>query len=334
MGVSIDDVANMADTKSYYKTLGVPSTASEKEIKQAYRSLSMELHPDRNSGKQDTTAAFQKINEAYETLGDSTLKSEYDLPPQQNNPFGAQFGGVNVSTDFGDIQNMVNMMFGGDMVNMKFGGGGGGMHMGGMPGMHGFPGGIHIVGGNGGIFAQMQKPPAIIVNARVSLEQCYTGCDVSIELDRWKCVSQTERMQEHITINISIPAGMDENDVIQLPNLGNIVNEQLKGDVKVMIQVSNDTGFIRQGHDLILNKTVSLKEALCGFSFTVKHLTGKMITMDNTSVPTIIRPKYRKLIPGLGMIKNGQTGNIIIEFDVLFPESLTTDQIDKLLLIL
>lgn len=317
----IDYIVNMEDAKEFYKTLGVQSNASDKEIKQAYRALSMEMHPDRNPGKKDTTAAFQKINEAYETLSDSQLKSEYDRPPQQHNPFGAHFESMNVGTDFGDIQNMMNMMFGG----------GNGVHM---NGMQGFPGGIHVVGGNGGIFAQMQKPTAIIVNARISIEQCYTGCEVLIEFERWKYVSQNQRIQERVTLNISIPEGMDEGDVIQIHGLGNIVNEQIKGDIKVMVQISNDTEFTRLGQDLILNKTISLKEALCGFSFTIKHLTGKMITMDNTSIPTIIHPTYRKVIPSLGMTKHGKTGNIIIEFRVVFPESLTSEQINSLSLIL
>lgn len=305
----------MGDPKSYYKTLGISSTASDRDVKQAYRALSMEFHPDRNKGKDDTTAKFQKIGEAYEILGDATSRTEYDASPI---PFGINVEGMSrgACSEMDELKNIINMMFNGGIPD-------------GMP--------IHVVNSNGGFFSQfsqMQKPVSIIVNARISMEQCYTGCDIIINENRWRCSNNGEKIYEHFSMNISIPPGMDDNDFIHISQMGNVINEQTKGDIKVMIQVTNDTDFVRYGCDLILKKKITLKESLCGFIFTVRHLNGRILTMDNSSISTIIQPRYRKIIPGLGMIKKEQTGNIIIEFDVIFPESLTQDQIEKLKLIL
>ena len=75
---------------SFYNILEVPETASLDDIKKSYRRLSMLYHPDKNKNNPDATAKFQKISEAYETLGDEESKSEYDA--KRNNPFFKMMG--------------------------------------------------------------------------------------------------------------------------------------------------------------------------------------------------------------------------------------------------
>ena len=89
--------------------------------------------------------------------------------------------------------------------------------------------------------------------------------------------------------------------------------------------------FDRSGMDLVIHKRISLKEALCGFSFEIKHLNDKVLHMNNVTNHSIIRPNYRKTIPNLGMIgRNNQTGSLIIEFELEFPESISPETIEKL----
>ena len=133
---------------------------------------------------------------------------------------------------------------------------------------------------------------------------------------------------------LTVPAGIDHEEVIVLRDCGNTVNEQLKGDVKFIVRVASHPEFTRHGMDLILKKQLSLKEALTGFSFEVVHVNGKMLTLNNKTKSTVISPNYKKTIPGLGMIRDNNKGNLIIEFDVVFPQSLTTEQIDALINIL
>ena len=163
---------------------------------------------------------------------------------------------------------------------------------------------------------------------QITLEQCFNGCVVPVDIERWVQQDQL-RISEINTLNISIPPGITENEIITLEGLGNCINEQIKGDVKIGIKIQNTTVFQRSDMDLLLRKKITLKEALCGFSFEIAHLNGKSLILNNFS--TVIRPNFKKVIPNLGMIKEGRAnGSMIIEFDLEFPDTLTPEQLEGL----
>lgn len=309
----------------FYKILGVPKTASDQEIKKAYRKLSLQYHPDRNQST-DAEEKIRKINEAYEILGDENKRREYDREPLSH---GFPFPGGN-DPNMGDINNIFNVLFGGGGIHGMHHPGmmHPGMGMGqGMPEIRVFHGGMH---GGQRIYRQpIQKPQPIQLIIAVTMEQTYQGCTMPIEVSRWTMIGDV-KIQEEETLYITIPQGTDDNEILVLQDKGNSVNESCKGDVRISIQLQNTTPFRRQGLDLIYKKTVSIKEALCGFSFEITHLNGKILSLNNKTSPTIVRPNYKKSIPNLGMIRDNVSGNLIIEFDVEFPESLTTAQIQAL----
>ena len=103
----------------------------------------------------------------------------------------------------------------------------------------------------------------------------------------------------------------------------------MKGDVKVVIKIENNTNFLRSGLDLILAKSISIKEALCGFTFEVKYITGRTYTINNNA-GNIIPNGYKKIIPSMGFSRDGHTGNLIIIFDVKFPEKLSEAALEAL----
>ena len=76
-------------------------------------------------------------------------------------------------------------------------------------------------------------------------------------------------------------------------------------------------------------KNITLKESLCGFSLNFKHLNGQNVYLNNNT-NTIIKPTYKKDIPNMGFKRETTTGNLIIEFEVDFPDTLTTEQINTL----
>ena len=123
---------------------------------------------------------------------------------------------------------------------------------------------------------------------------------------------------------------MDDGEIVLLQDKGHIINDQLKGDIKITVHVENNSPFIRSGLDLLYRKSITLKESLCGFAFEMSHLNGKTLCMNNMTGKTIIKPKFRKIIPKMGMMREQNIGNLIIEFDVDFPESLTDEQIQVL----
>ena len=293
----------------YYDVLGIKKDASPDEIKKAYRSLSLKYHPDRNPSEEAKTKICD-INEAYECLSDEKLRSEYDRQGNSDINFENM-------KEFTDINNLFNMMFNGN----------------GMPGMPGMPGqGINIFHqGPGNFQARMftQRLEPININLSLSVEKSYMGCVEQIEINR-KIINNNEENTEKEILYVNIPQGINTNETVILHEQGHNINGH-KGPVNINIIIhNNNSPFIRNGLDLIYNKTISLKEALCGFSFEILHLNNKKYAINNSGLNNIIKPNYKKIIPSLGMIRNNQTGNLIIIFEIIFPNVLNQEQIDKL----
>jgi DnaJ-class molecular chaperone len=174
----------------------------------------------------------------------------------------------------------------------------------------------------------MQKPTTIIKNVAISMEQVLTGGNIPVEIERW-IVESGNKVFEKETLYIPIPKGIDDNEIIVLREKGNTLNEFIKGDVKIFIKVENNSSFERKGLDLHYFKKISLKEALCGFSFDLVYLNGKVYTLNNYS-GNIIQPNYNKVIPNMGLTREGHTGNLIITFQIEFPENLEKEKIERL----
>ena len=312
--------------KNYYDILGVSKDATTEEIKKAYRKQSLIHHPDR-PGNDGNHEKFQDLNEAHDVLSNPEKKQMYDneLNGIGQNPF-MHMGGMphGMGAEFVDINNIFNSFFG--MGGMPGGGGPGGFHnvhvnMDGMPNVRIFHNGNPFFGG-------LNAPP-IIKNVEITLEKAFTGCSIPIEIEKW-VQNNDSRVTKKESFTIDIPPGVNENEVLIMRGAGNSVNGVVNGDIKIVIQIINNTPFERHGNDLILKKKITLKEALCGFQFDVKHLNGKTLAFNNGSGAQIIKPNYKKIVAGLGFSKDGNTGNLIIEFDVEFPDSLRSDQMEEL----
>ena len=303
--------------ENFYNILGVSEKSTKDEIKKAYRSLQMKYHPDKNPGNQESINMTQKINEAYETLSDEQKKHEYDM--MRNNPFMKMDsrGPHNMDVPLNDI---FNMMFGSPF---------------GIPGMGGMPPGakIHIFHGGPMNFQEaMNKPIPIMKSLQITMAQVFTGASIPLEIERWILENGTKVFEKE-TIYVDIPQGIDENEMIVLRERGNIISDQVKGDIKINILIQNNTAFKRSGLDLILDKTISLKEALCGFSFELNYINGKSYTLNNNK-GSIVPSEYKKIYPEMGLKRGEHKGNMIINFHVEFPTILTIEQIDKLNVIL
>ena len=132
--------------------------------------------------------------------------------------------------------------------------------------------------------------------------------------------------EETETLYVPIPEGIDDNEIIILKGKGNVIDEASKGDIKVFIKITNNTEFVRNGLDITFHKTISLKDALCGFSFDHKYIDGRVFKINNGN-GNVISANYKKMIPNMGMKREDHTGNLIINFNVTFPERLTEEQV-------
>ena len=324
-------------SENFYNILGVSAKSTKDEIKKAYRVLQMKHHPDRNKGSSDTILMTQKINEAYETLGDEQNRAEYDN--SLSNPFTRMnsHNGATGATGAMEvpIDDIFNMFFGGGGGN-PFSGGGGGNPFGMPPGMsQGMPPGIppgarvHIFnGGPLGFQQAISKPSPIMKTININMEQVLLGANIPLEIERW-IVENGLKVFENETIYVTIPQGIDDNEMIILRDKGNVLNENVKGDVKIFVKITNESIFKRSGLDLIVEKNISLKESLCGFTYEIDYLNGKSYTLINNK-GNIIPPEYKKIYPNMGLTRGEHKGNMVIHFHVEFPEKLTDDQIAKL----
>jgi DnaJ family protein B protein 4 len=306
---------------THYEILGLSQDAGEIEIKKAYRTLSLKYHPDRNPSE-EAKEMIQKVNEAYEILSDKSSRKQYDMELQFGGggfPGGMPFTHMNSMNEMNDINNIFNMMFGG-----------------GMPGFGG-PGGPEIRifhGGNPGNFhaeffhTMGGRPEPLHRHLQITIEQSYSGCSLPVEIERTVISNNTKRMESE-TVYINVPKGIDDNESVTLHERGNIINDR-KGEVRITFRVINNTPFKRNGLDFIYNQKITLKDALCGFSFEINHLNGKKLCLNNSSNPTVIKPNFKKVVPNLGMHREENIGNLIIEFEILFPDLLTQEQVEAL----
>jgi DnaJ-class molecular chaperone len=304
---------------SMYDILGVDKSATKDAIKKSYRTLQMKYHPDKNCNNPESISMTQKINQAYEILGDDQKRREYDMQSdmtEQDIPLGdllhMMFGRGNPFEPFRQPAQTAQRLFHPVHFNMNAG----------PSSSSSFPfGEIHV-------FREMNKPAPIVKTLEISMEQVLNGCSVPLEIERW-LIENGLQMLEKETVYVDIFKGIDDNEIVVLRDKGNVLSDTCKGDVKVTIVVKNTTQFKRVGLDLILDKTISLKESLCGFTFELNYINGKNYTLNNNK-GSIVPPEYRKIYAGMGLTRGENKGNMIICFHVDFPDKLTDEQIDIL----
>jgi DnaJ-class molecular chaperone len=311
--------------ENFYEILEMPETANLDEIKKSYRRLSMMYHPDKNKNNPDTTAKFQKISEAYETLGDQERKNEYDMT--RNNPFIKMMNsqGMNGRGMNSEGMNAVDEIFS-SLFGMPFGQGSSTSWGQGPPfgqNIRVFHNGFQVNPPN-----FLQKPASIIKNIVVPINKILTGTIIPIDVERW-LIHDGHKIFENETLYVTIPKGIDDGEIVILKEKGNISRDDCKGDIKIIIKIENNTEFKRSGLDLIYVKIITLKEALCGFTFELKYITDKVYTINNTS-GNIISSGYNKIIPNMGFSRDQHIGNLIIMFDIKFPDKLLEEVIVQL----
>jgi len=172
----------------------------------------------------------------------------------------------------------------------------------------------------------------IIINLTLNYNEAYNGCNKPIVVER-KIIVNNVIGHEKETLYVQIPKGIDNNEIITLVNKGNsyVNNGVSHSNVKIIILLKPHELFERNGLDILYTKSISLKDALIGFSFMLNHINNKSY---NISCSEIIHFNYEKIINNMGFMRDAFVGNLIIKFNILFPTSLSPDtkkQLAKLL---
>ena len=234
--------------KDFYEILGVPRSASQEEIKKAYRKLAGKFHPDRNPGNKEAEAKFKELSAAYDVLSDEAQKDKYDRygdAGAQGFPGGGGFPGGH-----GDPQAAE------EFFRRTFGGGGG---------AEGFDLGDLLGGGakRGKGRAPRGRPQAADVETDIDVpfNTAALGGTISISIGGR-------------TIEVKVPAGIDDGKKLRVP-----ASATGSADVYLKVKIAPHPYFRREGRDILLDLPISVPEAMLGAKVDVPTLDGSTLTV-------------------------------------------------------
>lgn len=283
----------------YYKVLGVSKSATDAELKKAYRRLAMKHHPDHSKGDRRSEEMFKEISEAYAVLSDKEKRKQYDT-------FGSD--GFHQRYSQEDIFRNVDL---GDILR-EFGFGGKGMRF-------SFGGGSPFSGPFGG--QQRRQAPVkgsdLVYELPLSLQEVASGAEKTVTF-------QHQGRSENITVKI--PPGMITGKKLRLAGKG----EQSgyggpAGDLYIQSRVVPDGVFSAEGHDLITTVTIRLSESLLGTQVAIPTVEGAELSLK---IPAGTRHKTRMRLAGHGLpkMKGGSKGDLFVTVAVDVPNQLTPEQ--------
>jgi curved DNA-binding protein len=302
--------------KDYYETMGVPKTATETEIKKAFRKLARQHHPDmaKERDKKAAEAKFKEINEAYEVLSDPEKRKKYDTlgadwehggGHQQPPPNWQQYAQPGAGGQGG-----VEFHFGGtgfsDFFETFFGGRGQG---GGSP-FGGF-------GDEEGGFRGETRGHDVEADIMVTLDEVINGSKRQVSLRR----SDTDKIE---TYNVRIPPGVHERQRIRLAGQGEKAGRGGKaGDLYLRVRLAQNPDFRLEGHDLIHEHELKPWVAVLGGEVRVPTLEGsaRLKIPPGTQNGRRFRMKERGL-PQPG----GGRGDLYVLIGIDIPETITAEQ--------
>ncbi len=338
--------------RDYYDVLGVSKSASQDEIKKAYRKMAIKYHPDKNPDDKEAETKFKEAAEAYEILGDAQKRQKYDQFGHQ--AFGAGsggFGGQGMSMD--DIFSHFGDIFGG-----AFGGGGGGF------------------GGFGGGGSRQRRGSNLRVRVKLTLEEIAYGVEKKIKIKRSMAAEgltfktcgtcngsgQVQRVQNTIlgqmrtasvcptcqgsgkvvdkrpagvgsdglerkdeTVSIKIPAGVVDGMQLRVQGKGNEAPMGgAAGDLMVLIEEVEHPDLKRDGNNLHLDMYISFPTAAMGGSVEIPTIGGKARVKVDTGTQSgkVLRLKGK----GLPSIEGYGHGDLLVHLNVWTPKKLTPEQ--------
>jgi curved DNA-binding protein len=287
----------------YYKILGVDKTASQEEIKNAYRKLARKLHPDVNPNDKEAHSKFQQVNEANEVLSDPAKRKKYDQYGKDWQ-HAEQFekAGARGSRSSGFPQ--------GDFSGSEFGGG----DFGGSDFSDFFE---SLFGGGGSPRGKRSstrfKGQDFNAELRLSLKDTYTTHKQTLTVNGKN-------------IRITIPAGIEHGQTIRLVGHGAPgINGGPHGDLYITFSIEEDEKFRRTGNDLDATVDIDLYTALLGGDVVLETFGGKikLKVTPETQNGTKIRLKGK----GFPVYKKeGQFGDLYVTYNVKLPTHLTEKQ--------
>lgn len=340
-GEQEDSSPGEVDNKEFYEILGVESTASQDDVKKAYRKKVIKAHPDKGGDPEE----FKKLQAAYEVISNPEKRDIYDKYGLEGlkegggggmDPFESMFGGLfgrgggrggqqqqqrKMKPIVKEMTVTLEEAYVGKMKKISFerqrncetcdGKGGKDAKK------------CTICKGSGTVEKVVQLAPGFITSTRSHCHECKGEGTVYAKENKCKTCKGDKVKRESKTLEVPIEQGLPNEHPVSFSGEGNEMPDVMAGDFVVKINIEPHKRFERKGADLYVTKKISLYEALTGVRFYLEHLDGKKLlitTYDNE----IIAPGTKKQINGQGMpfYRDAMShGNLYVTFDVEFPKA-------------
>lgn len=353
--------------RDYYEVLGVDKSASDDDIKKAYRKIAIKYHPDRNPGNTEAEEKFKEAAEAYDVLRDPQKRQQYDQFGF-NGPQGSGFGGFSGGMDMDDIFSMFGDIFGGHGGFSDFGGFGGGGRRQQYRGndlrlkvklsMQEISTGVtkkfkvrkditcnHChgsgaeTGGSTETCRTCQGQGVVVRTVRTMLgmmqtqSECPT-CHGEGTIIKNKCqhCGGSGVVKGEEVVEIKIPAGVTEGMVVNVPGKGNAgAHNGVSGNIQVLIEESANDTFIRDGQDIIYNLLLDFPTATLGGEVEIPTITGNKVKIkieQGTQPGKTLRLRHKGL-PAVQGYGSG-VGDLVVNISVFIPKTLNKEEKEKI----
>jgi len=278
--------------KDLYSILELSKNASEQDIKQSYRKLAYEYHPDKNKDE-SSSGRFKEISEAYEILSDSKKKHQFD-----------QFG-------YQSLQNLSSPL---DLFSSLFGS------------QMNANGGVFMFAQSmmkpGPTQPTVKKTPTMRYDLHVSLKDLYYGVKKEFSI-KHKLKDGTVKKTKY---DINVKPGSKHKSSIHVKDGGNYLDKyNVTEDLEIRIQCKDHSILKRYEDDLFVSQTITLAQSLCDSIITIDYFDTELQIQSDT----VIQPNSVMMIPDKGMPIKGsdnQYGDLYIEMKIDYPEYVSIDE--------
>lgn len=292
-------------SKNLYKILEIDKNSDQENIKKSYRKLAMKWHPDKNiNNKKYAEQKFKEINKAYDILSNKEKKRQYDLYGTEDIPSVNNFNSNHNYSPFKHPDSVFNQFFGEDRDFNFF---------------------------NKFEKEQQSYSPqvsnTINIDVLVTLEELYLGTIKKMKITRKIHNNSFSFTKKQEIIKIKIKRGYKEGTKITFKGKGNQLYNMLPGSICFIIKEKKHNLYTRNQDNLIVEKEITLKEALVDYLIELPFL-DKTTIREKINDNLVIHPNYNHIIKGKGMpnSKKEKYGDLHIIFKIKFPKKLSLYQ--------
>jgi DnaJ family protein B protein 4 len=301
----------VVDTK-YYNILEIKPDATDNDIKKAYKKMALKWHPDKNAeDKELAEKKFKEIAEAYSVLGDKEKRANYDRNGNSNDDFmprgkGPQMRGYQRSwTNHGVDPNEIFRQFFG--AENPF--------------------------GQQTFFNAQEKSSNTVQqeDVKLTLEELYNGCHKKYRIKSKVFKNMNETMLVEKVLEFDVKPGWKDGTKITFERSGDQTHpSSSQNDIQFIISTKPHPVFTRVNNDLEYTAKITLKEALCGGVIEIECLDGRILKLN---LKGVTNPTTKRILQNEGMPiskSSNERGNLIISFDIEFPDYLEPNIIKEI----